>query len=72
MEGLHPEELYRAHKEEVEEIERLARAHGLPLEDVLSVVERLALESTPPRYVLEVLRDPHLEEQLTIRSKTQR
>lgn len=64
MEGLTPEQLYRAHHEEVAEIERLAKSHRLTVENVLAVVERLALESNPPRYVLEVLKDPRLADEL--------
>ncbi|MFC2154589.1 hypothetical protein ACFLRC_03800 [Candidatus Altiarchaeota archaeon] len=65
MEGMNPEQLYQAHQEEVEEIERLSKEYKVSVEEVLGVIEKMALEGQNPRYVLEVLKDPELPQRLS-------
>ncbi|MFH1721979.1 MAG: hypothetical protein ABH950_05180 [Candidatus Altiarchaeota archaeon] len=60
MKGINPNQLFEAHKEEVEEVEALCKEFGLPPERVLDVIEKIALAGPNPKYVLEVLRDPEL------------
>ena len=65
MEGAKPEQLYQAHKVEVEEIEKLSREFDLSVDEVLQVIEKMALEGEHPRYVLEVLKDPELRQRIS-------